>query len=139
MWAGVALSPTHTLTLALSLSLSLSYVLTLSYTRSPTRSFSHSPASERCLKAGEGRHAVNGPLKTPQGTLSARWSTTRSPKVNLPHAINFRVQIWSRDTPESGPNETFVLHRVGHLRRLQTGGNPPSNLGGKGIRLKPFW
>ena len=22
------------------------------------------------------------------------------------------VQIWSRNTPESGPNETFVLHRV---------------------------
>ena len=22
------------------------------------------------------------------------------------------VQIWSRNTPESGPNETFVLHRA---------------------------
>ena len=34
-------------------------------------------------------------------SLSTRRTTTLPIKVNLPHAINFRVQIWSRNAPES--------------------------------------
>ena len=29
------------------------------------------------------------------------------------------VQIWSRDTPESGVNETLVLHRVDPSYRIE--------------------
>jgi len=47
--------------------------------------------------------------------LSTRWSTTLSPKVNLPHAIHFRGKcgaILVTFRSKKRKNETLVLHRV---------------------------
>ena len=48
-------------------------------------------------------------------TMSTRWSTTLSSKVNLPHAINFRALCGANlvtSRSKFRPNETCELHRA---------------------------
>jgi len=67
---------------------------------------------------------------------STRRTTDVSPKVNLPHAIDFVVQIWSRNTTECWTRCRAVMVKqdgVGHLVRLHstrrtTGGLSKVNL-----------
>ena len=57
--------------------------------------------------------ALSAPALPPRP--AARWSTTLSSKVNLPHVINFGAFCGANLVtypPELWGNETFVLHRV---------------------------